>query len=64
MLGYLKYASSGLYELIEKKFADVFQTLKTNENVKKIQIKNLNKFLSPFVTTARWRSAGMFNLLI
>ena len=36
MLDCLKHASSGTYELMKTKLADVFQTLETNENKKSI----------------------------
>ena len=36
MLDCLKHVSSGAYELIRRKFADVFKTLRANENVKNI----------------------------
>ena len=36
MLDCLKRTSSGTYELMKKKFADVLQTLETNETVKTI----------------------------
>ena len=36
MFDCLEHASSGAYELMKRKFANVFQTLETNENVKNI----------------------------
>ena len=38
MLNCLKHAWSGAFEQMKRKFADVFQTLETNEN-----FKNMNK---------------------